>query len=99
MIAKLWADDAGIVAMEYLFVATIVGLGLVVGLSNLEAALNSELTELANAIGGLSQEYSIRAQSGCVSFKGGSSVSDSPGTLTFTASAVTPTVIDVSICP
>ena len=60
MMLKLWNDDAGIVALEYLLVATIVGLGLVVGLSNLEIALDNELTELANAITALDQSYSFQ---------------------------------------
>jgi Flp pilus assembly pilin Flp len=56
---KLWADDAGIVALEYLLVATIVGLGLVVGLAAVNSAMTSELTELANAILSLNQDYSF----------------------------------------
>jgi Flp pilus assembly pilin Flp len=59
MMVKLRQDDAGIVALEYLLVATIVGLGLVVGLSNLEIALDNELTELANAITALDQSHSF----------------------------------------
>lgn len=59
LMQQLWQDDAGIVALEYLLVATIVGLGLVVGLSNLEIALDNELTELANAITALDQSYSF----------------------------------------
>ena len=66
MFSKLWKDDAGIVALEYLLVATIVGLGLVVGLGALSAGLNEELTALANAIMTLNQSYSISAQSTCV---------------------------------
>jgi Flp pilus assembly pilin Flp len=57
LMLRLWGDDAGIVALEYLLVATIVGLGLVVGLSALETALNTELTELANAILAVDQSY------------------------------------------
>jgi Flp pilus assembly pilin Flp len=62
LMLKLWNDDAGIVALEYLLVATIVGLGLVVGLAALEKALNAELTELGNAIGALSQGYSVAGE-------------------------------------
>jgi Flp pilus assembly pilin Flp len=58
MMHKLWNDDAGIVALEYLLVATIVGLGLVVGLSAVSEAINVELTELANAILAIDQSYS-----------------------------------------
>ena len=59
MMLKLWQDDAGIVALEYLLVATIIGLGLVVGLSNLQRALVNELTEMANAITAMDQSYSF----------------------------------------
>jgi Flp pilus assembly pilin Flp len=59
LLLTLWRDDAGVVALEYLLLATIVGLGLVVGLAAVENALNSELTELANAIMVLDQSYSF----------------------------------------
>jgi len=59
---KLWNDDAGIVALEYLLLATIVGLGLVVGLSALSEALNQEMVELSNAILALDQSYTYASQ-------------------------------------
>jgi Flp pilus assembly pilin Flp len=86
---KLWQDDAGIVALEYLLVATIVGLGLVVGLSNLEIALDNELTELANAITALDQSYSFVSVHGSGAFgrtsgKRGTRATDTWGTQTET---------------
>jgi len=99
MFSKLWKDEDGIVALEYLLVATIVGLGLVVGLSNLSNALNAELSELANAILGLSQAYSVSTKSGCSSSKQGSAVSDDPGSVTFTTASVTATSVNVTACP
>jgi len=62
MLLKLWNDDSGIVALEYLLLATIVGLGLVVGLSALSEALNQEMVELSNAILALDQSYTFSAQ-------------------------------------
>jgi Flp pilus assembly pilin Flp len=59
VLRQLWEDDAGIVALEYLLVATIVGLGLVVGLASLFEALTVELTELSNAILILDQSYEV----------------------------------------
>ena len=86
MMLKLWQDDAGIVALEYLLVATIVGLGLVVGLSNLEIALDNELTELANAITALDQSYSFVSVFGggtqITSYKAGTAATDIWGTQT-----------------
>src|SRR5947209_15638647 len=68
VLRKLWQDDAGIVALEYLLVATIVGLGLVVGLAALYEALTAELTELSNAILALDQSYEF---TGLTTFSGG----------------------------
>jgi len=89
MFAKLWKDEAGIVGMEYLFLATIIGLGLVIGLSAVEGALNAELTELGSAILALSQGYEIAGQSGCKGTKQGTRVVDTPGNVDFGFAPVT----------
>jgi Flp pilus assembly pilin Flp len=99
----LWKDDAGIVALEYLLVATIVGLGLVVGLAALESGLNVELTELANAIMALSQGYEVGTQSNCKATKQGSKALDTPGLITFhvvppAGVSTTPSSIDQFPC-
>ena len=62
MFAKLWNDEAGNVAVEYLFLLSIIGLGLVVAFSNLENAIKTEYTELGSAILGLSQAYAISTE-------------------------------------
>ncbi len=98
MFAKLWKDESGIVAIEYLFLATIVGLGLVVGFGNLEGALNAEYSELSNAILALNQGYSILSQSGCKSFKAGSSANDTAGSVSFGVLQVTGNTINVNAC-
>jgi Flp pilus assembly pilin Flp len=95
MLKKLWNDDAGIVALEYLLVATIIGLGLTVGLHAVSVALNIELTELANAITAISQEYSFCGQAGCCSLVEGSGVTDSPSSQTYVSVPVTETSIDI----
>jgi len=77
MFSKMWKDDAGIVAFEYLLVATIIGLGLVVGLYAVATGLNAELTELANAILTLDQSYQVGTQSTCNAFKSGATFNDS----------------------
>jgi Flp pilus assembly pilin Flp len=106
MFSKMWQDDAGIVALEYLLVATILGLALVVGLAAVSNAINAEFTELANAILALDQGYSVASQSTCVSFKAGSSAQDSLTNMTFGKSLVTITPqgtqavsAGVSVCP
>jgi Flp pilus assembly pilin Flp len=98
MFAKLWNDECGNVAVEYLFLLSIVGLGMVVGFSNLETAIKAEYSELANAILGLSQAYAVSTQTGCKSYKQGSNVTDSPQTLGFGVTTVAATSINVNAC-
>ena len=103
MFSKLWNDEAGVISVEYLFLVTIVGLGLVIGFSNLEGAINTEYTELANAILALSQGYEVTTQSGCKATKQGSQAIDTPGLATFSATAPSassaiPSVVDVAYC-
>jgi Flp pilus assembly pilin Flp len=104
LFVKMWNDDAGIVAFEYLLVATIIGLGLVVGLSSVSFALNAELTELAQAILALDQSYSYGSQSSCNSFKAGSSAQDTNGSVSYgiTNASVTAAgtqTISAVVCP
>lgn len=98
MFAKLWNDESGNVALEYLLLLTIVGLGLVVAFSNLENAIKSEYTELANAILGLSQAYAVSTETSCKAYKQGSNVSDTPQTLAFGVLTVAPTSININPC-
>jgi Flp pilus assembly pilin Flp len=98
MFAKLWNDEAGVIAVEYLFLVTIVGLGLVVGFSTLEGAINVEYTELSNAILALSQGYTVSTQSGCKGTKQGSAAIDTAGRATFAISDATPSQIDQAYC-
>lgn len=74
---KLWNDEAGAVTtIELLLYGTIAGLGVIVGMSALRNAINSELTELANAISALNQGYSYSGQNGCNSSTAGSAAND-----------------------
>jgi Flp pilus assembly pilin Flp len=98
MFAKLWNDEAGNVALEYLFLLSIIGLGLVVAFSNLENALKTEYTELGNAILGMSQAYAISTESSCKAYKQGSNVTDSAATLRFFVTSVAGTSINVNPC-
>jgi hypothetical protein len=66
-----------LIAVEWVFVATILVLGVVVGLVGVEAAVNSELSEFANAVLALDQSYSFGSQSNCKASKLGSAVTDS----------------------
>ena len=58
MLMKLWNDDCGaIISAELILVLTIAVLALVVGLSELAVAVNTELNDLSNAFGELQQDY------------------------------------------
>jgi hypothetical protein len=78
LLGKCWKDDAGaLIAIEFLFVATILVIGTVVGLTAIRNAVNTELTELANAILSLNPSFTISGVSGC-----GASVDGSEATVT-----------------
>jgi hypothetical protein len=101
VLLKLWKDDCGaLIASEFLFVATILVIGIIVGLASVRDAVNTELAELANAILALSQGYSISGQQGCCSETDGSQAIDTPGLVPdplCTPPAI-PSVIDVLPC-
>jgi Flp pilus assembly pilin Flp len=97
---QLWRDDEGaLIATEYLFVATILVIGLVVGLTNLRTAINAELTELANAILALSQGYSVNGSASAGGSVDGSMAIDTPGFISGPTSTppAFPSIIDVPI--
>lgn len=80
LLSKLWNDDEGaLIATEWVFVVTILVIGLVTGLKSVQQAVLNELEEVAGAIGALSQSYSFGGTSGCCRFTGttGSRYSDS----------------------
>jgi hypothetical protein len=101
LLAKLWSDDCGaLIAAEFLFISTILVIGIIVGLANVRAAINIELGELANAYLALSQGYTISGQSGCCAATDGSQAIDTPSTvppILCTAPAL-PSVIDLLPC-
>jgi Flp pilus assembly pilin Flp len=101
LLRNLWKDDAGaLIASEFLFIATILVIGIVVGLTNVREAINAELTELGNAILALSQGYAFSGTSGGAGFVDGSQAIDTPALLpesTLTPPAF-PSLIDVQPC-
>jgi Flp pilus assembly pilin Flp len=101
LMGNLWRDDAGaIIATEYLFVVTILVIGVVVGLTGLRNAITTELTELGNALLALSQGYTISGLSGAGGSVDGSSATDTPSTLTDPTATppAFPSDIDVTPC-
>jgi Flp pilus assembly pilin Flp len=77
LLLKLWNDDQGaLIATEWVFVATILVIGLVVGLKAVQQAVVNELEEVASAIGALNQSYSFGGTSGCCGSTAGSTFTD-----------------------
>jgi hypothetical protein len=58
MLRKLWNDDAGfVISAELVLVATILVIGLIVGMVSLRNQIVQELVDVGQAIGSLSQSY------------------------------------------
>ena len=68
MLKNLWIDDNGVIlSAELVLISTILVLGMIVGLVELQCSIVAELSDLASAFGNLDQSYQI---SGFASFKG-----------------------------
>jgi len=64
-LAKFWSDENGfIVSSELVLIATMLVLGLIVGLSAVRQAISQELADLAVAISRVSQDYSYSGITG-----------------------------------
>lgn len=85
MLKKLWSDEQGTVALEYMLVGTIVSLAAIVGLSTLGTAINHELYELGEAVVQVSQSYSYEGFSSCTAFNAGAANTDIDGDFSSTA--------------
>ena len=99
---SLWADDRGaILSIEFLLIATILVLGLVVGLTTLRNAVAAEFAALADAILTLSVGYSFGGLSGCCSSVDGSQAIFVPGSVTppTCTPATSVSVVSVTACP
>ncbi len=67
MLNKLWNDEVGaILSAEIVLVGTILVLGMLVGLVELQCSIVDELNDLGEAFGALNQSYTI---AGSASFK------------------------------
>jgi Flp pilus assembly pilin Flp len=60
LMVRLWNDDAGaLIATEWLFIVTIMVIGLITGLAIVRNSVVAELEEVAGAILSLNQSYSF----------------------------------------
>ena len=65
MLRNLINDESGvIISAELVLVLTIAVLSMIVGLSEVAVAVNTELNDLSNAIGRLDQSYAVTGFSG-----------------------------------
>jgi hypothetical protein len=74
---KLWNDEAGfIVSAELVLIATILVLGMIVGLVSVRDQVVQELGDIALAIGVINQSYSFSGITGHTSSTAGSIMQD-----------------------
>lgn len=77
LMTRLWNDEAGfVVSSELTLIATILVLGVIVGLTSIRDSLVQELGDLAGAIGAINQSYSFSAVTGHHSSTAGSFLVD-----------------------
>jgi Flp pilus assembly pilin Flp len=96
--SRLWKDEDGIVALEYLLVATIIGLGLIAGITAVRQAIVTELVELAAAITNINQAYSYSGFSVCIAQTGGGQAIDSVPSITLGPVDPIPYTVAVDFC-
>lgn len=73
MVVRLWNDEAGfVISSELVLVATILVLGVIVGMQSVRDSLVQELGDLAAAVGSVNQSYSFSAVTGHHSSTAGS---------------------------
>jgi hypothetical protein len=73
MLRKLWNDEAGfIVSAELVLVATILVIGMIVGLASLRDAVVTELADVGHAVANINQSYSYNGVNGHSSTTAGS---------------------------
>ncbi len=72
MLRKLLHDEAGfVVSAELVLVATILVVGMIVGLNEIQHAVVQELNDVADAIGRVNQSYSYNGFASNNTLKGG----------------------------
>ncbi|MCO6457785.1 MAG: hypothetical protein J5I93_20970 [Pirellulaceae bacterium] len=73
MVRRFWSDDAGfVVSTELALVATILVIGLIVGLTSIRDQVVQELADIAGMVSQLNQSYSFSAITGHHSTTAGS---------------------------
>lgn len=77
LICKLNQDEAGfIVSSELVLIATILVIGMIVGLAEVSNGVNAELEDVGSAVGTMNQSYRYTGFSGHKGWVAGSAFSD-----------------------
>lgn len=77
LVNRLWSDDAGfVVSSELVLIATVLVIGLLVGMVTIRDQLVQELGDVADAIANVNQSYSFSAVTGHHSSTAGSDLDD-----------------------
>ena len=78
-LCRLWKEEAGaIVSAEIMLVASILVIGVLVGLKSLRDSVVSELADVAQALSNVDQSYSYSGVSGHHGFSAGGFFGDLP---------------------
>ena len=76
---RLWNDEAGfVISTELVLVATLLVMGMIIGLEAVRTAVITELADVATAIAQLNQSYSFSGVTGHASSVAGSVFTDAP---------------------
>ena len=79
LLSRLYCDEAGfIVSAELVIVATILVIGMIVGLAEVANGVNQELEDVGSAVGALNQSYVIAGAVGHKAAVKGSRFDDQP---------------------
>ena len=77
MFSRLWAEETGaVVSAEIMLVASILVIGVIVGLKSVRDAVVTELADVAQALSNVNQSYSYSGTAGHHAFTGGGAFSD-----------------------
>jgi hypothetical protein len=99
MLTKMWLDDTGVlIATEWVFVGTILILGVITGLVALRQAVIAETTEFAQALMSLSQSFSFSGIGNCESSTGGSAAIDTCNSIIEGSTGAVPCLVNQFPC-
>jgi Flp pilus assembly pilin Flp len=77
LLLRLWNDQSGaIVSAEIILIASILVIGVIVGLKSLRDSVVTELADVAQAIANVNQSFSFSGTSGHHAFTGGGAFND-----------------------